>query len=398
MEHNTCRICGGSLETVLDLGDLYPSNFVSDTYHGEKYPLCLCVCECGLVQLKEAVPLDMMYRQYWYKSALNKSMIEALEDVVHDVNSKVTLNKGDVVVDIGCNDGTMLSFFDEGIVKIGFDPAYNLKEEAEKLCDVFINDYFSSTYPIEKAKVVTSIAMFYDLEDPMEFIDDIKTIMADDGVWVIQFTDLVSMLKINAFDNICHEHLEYYSLSVLCGMMRQKGLQIFDVSFNEVNGGSIRAFVSYAGMYTVNDNVERALQEEVEYMALFENPFEAFANRVEIIKKKVTGFIDDKDIFVFGASTKGNTLLQYFGLDNTKIKAAAEVNEDKFGLRTVGTNIPIVSEVELLKQHPEYFLILPWHFSATIAVKHSPYLESGGSFISPMPEPCVFTKDGVYYL
>jgi SAM-dependent methyltransferase len=401
----TCRLCGHALEPVLDVGDIYLNDFVDEGSCPVKAPLILTKCtECSLVQLRDTSDLDLLYRQYWYKSSLNKSMVAALQDIVDNIEQRVCLQPDDVVVDIGCNDGTLLSQYTNAtqLYRIGFDPALNLAEEARKHCDVFYNTYFGDTsISIPKAKVITSIAMFYDLEDPHTFVELVKQNLQRYGIWVIQFTDLLSMMKINAFDTICHEHLEYYSFNVLQELLEQHDFEIFDVEVNEVNGGSVRAYVAHRGIREVEFSVLHLLQEETLYMSSFEDPFLSFALRVNGIKSRVLNFIRDmcaegEKVFVMGASTKGNTLLQYFGLDWNDLPYAAEVNSDKFGKRTVGTNIPIISETQALDMMPGFFFLLPWHFVDILLKIHEPYLERGGQIIVPMPIPKVYQMvDGV---
>lgn len=401
-KRTTCRMDGSKLETVLDFGNLYPSNFVDENNSKVKVPLILCKgIDSNLVQLKHTIDRDILYRNYWYRSDLNASMVESLRDVVFEVQQKIKIFKGDIVVDIGANDGTMLSMFPKESITVGFDPANNLKEVASERCTYFINDYFTAeNYTLkERAKVITSIAMFYDLEDPNNFIQDIKSILTDNGIWVLQLTDLFSMLKINAFDTIVHEHLEYYSLEVLIELMKNNDMHLFDVSYNKANGGSIRAYIGHTGVRLTQDSVIKALKTEVDYMNNFDDPWMAFTERVENIKDKVTGFIYEevnkgKRIYGMGASTKGNTLLQYFNLTSKEIIAIAEVNKSKFGLKTVGTNISIISEVEALRQAPHYFLVLPWHFIDGFVENNFAYLDCGGKFIVPCPRPALITKDG----
>lgn len=393
VERLTCRLCGSSLKTVIDLGDIYLNDFVDEGEEIVSAPLTLVRCErCELVQLKHTSDLDRLYRQYWYQSSLNKSMVTALQDIVTNIESRVTLYPGDTVIDIGCNDGTLLSLYkNPNLNRIGFDPALNLADKAQLHCDTFHNTYFGDTsIQTPKAKVITSIAMFYDLEDPHTFVELIKRSLAKDGIWVVQFTDLLSMFKINAFDNICHEHLEYYSFKVLKSLFEQHGLSVFDVSTNDVNGGSVRMYICWKGKYLVQDSVSRHTLEETLYMSSFTDPFEAFAYRVENIKREVTSFLETakdegKRIFALGASTKGNTLLQYFGISTNYIDYAAEVNKDKFGKKTVATNIPIISEQDALALCPDYFLILPWHFKTGIIqnIKKAGYT---GKFIIPCPQ------------
>lgn len=401
-ERSICRICNGKLESVLDLGFLYPSNFVQDQENLERAPLVLSKCdECNLVQLKHTVELDSMYRQYWYRSSLNPSMIKDLQDVVSNIEQIIKLEDGDVVVDIGANDGTMLSLYkNKNLVTIGIDPALNLKERATNNCKFFINDYFSAAQlkAFPKAKVITSIAMFYDLENPHTFVEDIKNTLAEDGIWVVQFTDLLSMFKANAFDNICHEHLEYYSLEDLVKLLAEHQLSVFDVSYNKVNGGSLRIYVCHQNTRSLNLSVLNFLAEENEYFNSSGGTLEAFKERVQHIKYTIFEYIkqlriDGNMVALMGASTKGNTLLQYFGLDSYYIDHAAEVNEDKFGLKTVGTNIRIISQKDSMFLAPDYYFIPIWHFASNLIERNWPYLERGGKFLIPMPKPVVVSMN-----
>ena len=411
MEKNKCRVCGGETYLVLSLGEMYPSTFIKsfeDYNKLKKEPLELMQCEdCSLVQLGKAIELDDMYRQYWYRSNLNKSMVNDLEDVAESALKIHTCihTKGGVVLDIGCNDGTLFKFFPDDYFKIGVDPAFNLINEAKENCDVFINDYFSADDIDRKANIITSIAMFYDLPDPNLFVDDIRKTLADDGVWVIQFTDLYSMMKINAFDNICFEHLEYYTLLDVIQLLRKHSLEVFNVERNEVNGGSLRVYASHAGEHLIFPKAFWGLANETSFLRSKEGSIDSFRERIKTIKKSVTNFIEDevknnKIIHVLGASTKGNTLLQVLNLDKNLISYAAEVNEDKFGLFTVGSDLEIISEKESLGMNPDYYLVLPWHFRDSLLQKKGimNYLKDGGSLIFPLPVPTVLSKDGEFAL
>ncbi len=382
-----CRVCKGILKVALSLGSIAPSAFVADAAV-DSYPLQLCNCEaCGLIQLSLTLDADASYRQYWYKSALNKTMVVALHDVVQDALRHVQLNTGDVVCDIGCNDGTLLSMIPPDIVRVGFDPALNLADAARQHCSFFVNDYFSlGDFPINRrAKLITSVAMLYDVQDPDPFVADIAEILHRDGIWVVQMMDLQAMLEQNAFDNICFEHLVYYSLAHLQDLIRPLGLTIFNYSRNAVNGGSLRAMICHDGKRApvcIPDNM------------LGPVALQSFAERVDQHKQKTVDFIKTevaagKRIYALGASTKGNTLLQYYGLDSSLITKAADVNPDKWGLKTVGSGIPIADERECLAEQPDYFLVLPWHFLDDFVKRHSDYFTRGGQFIVPLPYPIV---------
>lgn len=404
----TCRLCNSELNPFIDLGKLYPSNFIKkeeNSFGYQRHDLNMKVCsKCGLVQIEDHPDLDSMYRQYWYKSSLNKSMISALQDVVSCVENKRFLNKDSIIIDVGCNDGTLLSLYkDKKIFKIGIDPALNLKEEAEKQCNVFINDYFDSTKLCEyygKVDVLTAIACFYDLPNPHKFVCGVKDLLDPEaGMFVIQYTDLLQTLKINAVDNFVHEHIELYSFKNIIDLMDEHGLRVFDVSVNDVNGGSMRAYICHkdTNFYKTSPLVETMLKEEQEFMSKFDNPFEAFKRRISVIKDITKQFITNevnsgKTVSVLGASTKGNTTLQFFNLTNEQIKFAAEVNKDKFGLKTIGTEIPIISEEEAFKLKPDYFLVLPWHFIDGFKKIHAEYLDNGGKFIVPFPEFKIITN------
>lgn len=402
-ERNTCRLCGGGLEIVLDLGLIAPSDFTDGTLEPHKVPLTLCKCtHCDLVQLKHTVNSSKMYSYYYYKSSLNASMVRALEDIMLNIRKRVWLDPNDIIVDVGANDGTLLKLFGNSprLLKIAIDPAENLAEECKQHCDIHFTNYFDLNLLrlSLKAKVITSIACFYDLEDPHKFVTDIKSILHPEGLWCLQLTDLVRMMKSNAFDNIVHEHLEYYSFAVIKKLLAQHGLEVFDVQINDVNGGSIRVFAGHPGVFKVQDTVLTQLNSEESYLSQWPDPFKAFADRVEKIKTWTNNVLYEcqmtgHTVHVMGASTKGNTTLQYFGLGNKEIQYAAEVNSDKFGKRTVATNIPIISEADSLKMQPDYYLLLPWHFKDGIIAKNAEYLSKGGQFIIPMPNPEFVPKE-----
>jgi len=403
-----CRLCNSELESFIDLGDIYPSNFIKqeeDSNNYKKLPLHMMKCsKCGLVQINEHPNLDSMYRQYWYKSSLNKSMVLALEDIVECIENKLYISDNGIVIDLGCNDGTLLSHYEnKNLFKIGFDPALNLKEEAEKQCDLFINDYFDDTKISQyygKANVITAIACFYDLPDPHKFVEGIKNLLEEEaGMFVIQYTDFLQTLKINAVDNFVHEHIELYSFKNIVDLMDQHGLRVFDVSTNNVNGGSVRAYICHKDtcFYKTMLSVDKMLKEENNFLSQFDNPFESFKIRVNEIKTICKDFIiqeisKGKTIFILGASTKGNTTAQILELNNNLIPFAAEVNKDKLGLKTIGTDIPIIAEEKAFELNPDYFLVLPWHFIESFKKIHKDYLNKGGKFIVPFPEFKIVTN------
>jgi len=398
MSEVVCRLCGGEIEVEVSFGDLYVSDFISTPDEAVKGRLDIGSCEeCKVTQLASEVDLDFMYKDhYWYRSGLNSSMIADLKDVAMSVG-KFGLEPGDVVVDIGCNDGSLFDqYVTEGLYTIGFDPAPNIFEQASSKCSLFINDYFTSTHFIsKKAKAVTSIAMFYDLPDPKKFIKEVSSILDEDGVWIIQFTDLLSMLKANAIDNICAEHLEYYRLSDVCNIVSDSGLEVFDVSYNMVNGGSVRIFVGFKGKHEVSTQLISSLLYEEIYLE--SDNLTKLVERVEEFSVAINKAIDEADglVYAMAASTKGNTLLQLLHLDSTKITAIGEINEDKFGLITAGTNIPIVPEQEVLDANPALIIVLAWHFRETFDKVFAEYIENGGKVLYPLPIPEIHSKEDV---
>jgi SAM-dependent methyltransferase len=407
-----CRVCSGPVEPVLSLGDQCVSNFLApEEPDGLKVPLDLVICgHCWLLQLKHTVPADAMYKNYWYRSGTNQTMRTALADISNRVEDLIRLKQGESVLDIGCNDGTLLgSYRTRDIYKIGFDPAENLAVSSRRVANKVLVGFFDAdTFLADpdvmklQPKIVTSIAMFYDLEDPRKFVSDIKRIMHPDGVWIVQMSYLPLMLKQNDFGNICHEHLEYYSLQSLEYLLNLHDFVVADVELNDVNGGSFRVYIRNrtADEGTFGDASYRReaearvrdLRESEANMELSKaRPYREFADRVQRIKQDLVGFVQDqvkqnKKVYVYGASTKGNTMLQYFGLDNSLIAAAADRNPDKWGKVTVGSRIPIVSEAEARAAKPDYFLVLPWHFLGEFATRERDYLSSTGRFIVPMPQ------------
>jgi len=407
----TCRVCDSALVPILSLGEQYVSDFpLPDASDGIKAPLELVLCRrCHLLQLKHTVPADNMYRNYWYRSGTNKTMRDALADIANTAEQLMHLKDGDIVLDIGCNDGTLLAAYKTGgLYKIGFDPAENLAQFSRKVAEYIVTGFFDATefehrpeLRAHRPKIVTSIAMFYDLEDPKKFVSDIKAILAPEGLWIVQMSYLPLMLKTNEVGNICHEHLEYYSLQSFKYLLDLFDFEIVDVELNDINGGSFRICIRNRGAdkTSFGDETYRALAAERVHVLHDEEiklglddirPYTEFAIWMERIKTDVVGFVKEqvsrgKTVYVYGASTKGNTVLQYFGLDHTLLTAAAERNADKWGHVTVGTHIPIVSEAEARAAKPDFFLVLPWHFLEEFQAREKDYLLAGGRFILPMP-------------
>jgi SAM-dependent methyltransferase len=408
---STCRVCEGFIEPVLTLGEQYVSDFPRpNESDGVRAPLELVLCRrCYLLQLKHTVPAEALYRNYWYRSGTNKTMREALADIANKAETLIHLHSNDTVLDIGCNDGTLLaSYKTGGVYRLGFDPAENLSPFSRQVADKIVTGFFNANefrldadLATRRPKIITSIAMFYDLENPGQFVSDVRSVIDADGLWIVQMSYLPLMLKTNELGNICHEHLEYYSLQSFEYLLDMHGFEVVDAELNGINGGSLRAYIRLRGANhaVFGDETYRALatervrtlREQEIRLGLDDKPaYTEFAARVERIKSDVVGFIKretagGKKVYIYGASTKGNTVLQYFGLDYTLITAAAERNPEKWGRVTVGTHIPIVSEEQVRAAKPDYMLVLPWHFLEEFMAREHDYLMAGGRFIVPFP-------------
>ena len=408
-----CRVCGNTkLVSILDLG----VQSLSGRFPGKDEPdppkapleLVKCMGGCGLVQLQHSVESGELYtNSYGYRSGLNQAMASHLKDMVEHIQEMVGLCKEDVVIDIGSNDATLLKYYDEtiGMQRIGIDPLgwkyldfYT--KDIRLISDYFsAENYFSVYTHKKKAKVITSIAMFYDLEAPMDFVKDIKKILHPEGVWILEQSYMPMMLEMNSFDTICHEHLEYYSLKQIDWMLKRNGLRMIDVEFNDTNGGSFRVYVCHEeASFKINEEkIQTILKEEERFDSM--QPFEEFKKNVFQMKENLgllleSILIRNKTVYVYGASTKGNVLLQFCGIDQRLITAAAERNTEKWSSRT-STNIPIVSEEEAREAKPDYFLVLPWHFKKGFIEREEEFLNSGGKFIFPLPRiEVVYKKVG----
>jgi hypothetical protein len=400
------------LKELFNLGEIYVSDFLEQDKSpiGKKIEMKLMLEEeTGAVRLEKCAPLDTMYGKYWYRSGTNLTMKKELKDIVDSISSVTKLEKDDLWIDIACNDGTLLSYLPNEIIKVGIDPADDsFKNESEKVSDLIIQDFFSadvfrkSKFGNKKAKVITTIAMFYDLENPKKFVKDITEVLDDNGIWVLQLSYTPLMIQQLAFDNICHEHIYYYSLFNIKNIFKSCGIDIVDVQLNDVNGGSFRLYC----MKEISDKSKFATQPyrdvcnfRLESLLSYEktlkldepNVWLEFFDNINKLKNETITFIKSekskgKKIWGYGASTKGNTLLQYFGLDNTLIDGIAERSPYKFGLKTIGTNIPIYSEDEMRREKPDYLLILPWHFINEFIVRENEFLQNGGKFIVPCPK------------
>jgi SAM-dependent methyltransferase len=410
IHRNTCRVCGSkALTKVIDLGEQYlQGSFVKpgkELPPLRKIPAELVRCDptrdekaCGLLQMAHSVPPEILYSAYWYRSGTNNTMRTHLKGIADDASS--ILSKPEArVLDIGCNDGTLLGFYPKSYKKFGVDPsdvAQEIGKDVTVVQDIFPSSELLARLGEQKVDIVTSIAMFYDLEDPIAFSRGIKNILSPVGIWIFEMSYMPTMLKMNSYDTICHEHLEYYSLAVIEYILKAAGMKIFNISVNDINGGSIRCYATHAENFAYKkehfqQNVKALRQEEFDLELDTDKPYRHFQDRINMHKEQLNALLkklrkEGKRIHLYGASTKGNTILQWCNIDNRMIEMAAERNEDKYGALTLGTDIPIVSEAESRAKNPDYYLVLPWHFKPEFLEREKETLAKGTGFIFPLPE------------
>lgn len=409
VHRKTCRVCGSSsLTPVINIGDQHlQGSFVKEGKElppMRRIPTTLLRCDptrdekaCGLLQMEHSVPPEILYSAYWYRSGTNQTMRNHLKDIVEQVLDLTPVTNA-MVLDIGCNDGTLLSCYPAAFNRYGVDPSDIAQEAARNhtvFQDLFPSRELAMSIGCERFDVITSIAMFYDLEDPSQFCAEIKRLLAPEGVWVFEMSYMPSMLKMNSYDTICHEHLEYYSLAVIEYILRKADLKVFRAELNDINGGSIRCFATHSNNFSFkNDEFQRQLavlrQEEFDLELDTDKPYKNFQDRINVHREELNSLLkglkkQGKKIHIYGASTKGNTILQWCGIDRRIIDYAAERNADKYGALTLGTDIPIISEQESREMRPDYYLVLPWHFKAEFVEREKETRALGTKMIFPLP-------------
>lgn len=397
-----CRVCGGDhLVTVMDLGEqaltgVFPKSKTEKVTTGP-VELVKCLGGCGLVQLKHSYELSEMYgMNYGYRSGLNASMVRHLHSKVAKILAMDVLKPGDLVIDIGSNDATTLRAYPRTQYQlVGVDPT-GVKFSSYYPAEIaLIADFFSAGVVAEKlsgrkAKVITSFSMFYDLEDPVAFAREVEGVLDDEGIWIFEQSYLPAMLRTNSFDTICHEHLEFYALKQINWIAAKAGLKVLDVEFNEINGGSFSITAAKINSHRKPDSesLNKILADEVALGLDGTKVFDDFKIRIEEARNALMNFLKEakkagKSVCGLGASTKGNVLLQYYGIDDTLVHEIGEVNEDKFGAFTPGTLIPLVREDQLLASNPDYLLVLPWHFRGFF---ESLTAMKGRKLVFPLPQ------------
>lgn len=415
-----CRVCGNTgLKPVVDLGEQYlQGSFVKEMTEKppmRKLPLELIRCDpaasedaCGLVQLAHTFPPEILYANYWYRSGTNETMRKHLRGIAEEAMAIRSGSTTASVLDIGCNDGTLLASYPAGLMKFGIDPsdiARTIEPPVKIINDVFPSHVARAELGLGNIDVITSIAMFYDLDDPVAFAREIKALLSPSGIWCLEMSYMPLMLARNSFDTICHEHLEYYSFGAIEQILSRAGLRAFKASLNEINGGSIRIWVTHAenpgyGSTTDAGYLRKLRIREFEMALDTDVPYAAFDARISRLRGKTIELLTSirsggGSIHVYGASTKGNVLLQWYGLNRLWIEAAADRNPDKNGAHTLGTDIPIIDEASSRARRPDYYLVLPWHFIAEFLRRERETVLAGTKMIFPLPELCIVDRDNI---
>jgi SAM-dependent methyltransferase len=393
---------------VIDLGEQYlQGSFVKagkESPPMRKIPAVLLRCDptrdekaCGLLQMEHSVPPTILYSAYWYRSGTNRTMRDHLKGISDEAVGMI--EKRDArVLDVGCNDGTLLQHYPKEFRKFGIDPsdvAQEIRGDITVLQGTFPSEQLDQESQGQVFDVITSIAMFYDLEDPVAFVRGIRKSLAPGGIWIFEMSYMPIMLRMNSYDTICHEHLEYYSLAVIESVLDRAGMKVVRVGMNDINGGSIRCYATHLQNFKFSKkeylrSLEALRQEEFDLELDTDKPYRNFQERINVHKAELTALLrklkaEGKRIHIYGASTKGNTILQWCGIDRFIIDYAADRNPDKHGARTLGTDIPIISEEESRAMKPDYYLVLPWHFKEEFLERERATLERGTGMIFPLP-------------
>jgi NDP-4-keto-2,6-dideoxyhexose 3-C-methyltransferase len=401
-----CRVChSDKLTAFWSMGECCIVEFplIGSERTKPLSPLTLVVCEnCWLVQLQHTTDPKYLYSEFFYRSGMNEMMRAELRDIAHAAVMEAAPAKGDYVLDIGCNDGTLLESYPAFVEhKVGIDPAKNIFDARKPWnkdwkfeCDFFNAEKALKASKGYQYKIITAIAMFYDLDDPAAFCRDISTVLHEDGVFIVQMNYLGTMLEAHGVDNVCHEHLTYFSLTSLFPVFDSIGLEIYKVEVNATNGGSLRVFVCHAGHRTIDRGVRDLLMKESDDRLLSFKPYGIFNERVQAITKKLDIWLNEiatheNAVYAYGASTRGTTLMQL--LHNADlISGVAERDPNKFGHYMIGTETPIYPEAEV-REIADYLLVLPWHFLPAIQKREHEWLLKGGKFIVPFPQPKIIS-------
>ena len=400
MQIRQCRNCESKkLLKLFSLGNLcFTGKFSPLKDNIKKKPVTLILCKnCELVQLAHNYNLKYLYGpDYGYRTGINKTMSDHVKKITEILAKKTSLKKDDLVLDIASNDGTLLNCYKKNIIKFGVDPILNKYRKNYKKVRYSISGFFSASKVKEKTKkkfkIISALSVFYDLLNPNKFLRDVKTLLLPEGIFLLEFADLASIIKYKMFDTICHEHLEYYSSKVIVDLVEKHELRVFDIKQNFINGSSKQYYICHKNSKIKSKSkiIKKTLINESKLKLNKVKTFKQFIQKINFLKTRLNNKINsikknNQNIHCYGASTKGNVLLQYFNIDNNKIGFAAERNKNKYGLVTPGSKIKIISEEHSRKMKPNYYLVLPWHFKKEILKREKNIIKKGTKFIFPLP-------------
>ncbi len=407
MRIKSCRNCfSRKIDKLFSLGNLYfTGKFLKKKLSARKGPITLIMCKnCKLVQLGDNFDKNYLYGpDYGYQTGINTTMKHHVKNIVKTLGSLVKIKKNDLVLDIASNDGTLLNFYNKNIITFGIDPLIKKFKSNYKNINYTVSNFFSVKEAKKKIfnkkfKIITALSVFYDLDNPNKFLSDVEIILDENGIFLLEFADLASIVKLNMFDAFCHEHLEYYSIRVIQQMCKKKNLRIFNIKSNNINGGSVQIFIckKNAQYRTKYKTIKKFFILEKKLKLDKKITFINFFKKMNKIKTNLLSFLlsqkkKDKTIHCYGASTKGNVLLQYFKIDNKIIDYVAERNAEKYNLFTPGSKIKIISEKDSRAMHPDYYLVLPWHFKKEILKREKITIKKGSKFIFPLPRISIST-------
>ncbi len=401
MRIKQCRNCrSNKLIKLFSLGNLcFTGKFSSPKDNIKKKPVTVVLCKsCELVQLAHNYNLKYLYGpDYGYRTGINKTMTEHVKKITKILAKKTSLKKNDLVLDIASNDGTLLNSYKKNVIKFGVDPVLNKYRKNYKKIKYSVSGFFSASKVKEKTKkkfkIISALSVFYDLLNPNKFLKDVKTLLLPEGIFLLEFADLASIIKYKMFDTICHEHLEYYSSKVIINLVKKNNLRVFDIKRNFINGSSKQYYICHKNSKIKSKSkiIKQTLMYESKLKLNKLKTFQDFIRKINLLKNRLINKIkyirkNNQNIHCYGASTKGNVLLQYFNIDNKKISFAAERNQNKYGLVTPGSKIKIISEENSRKMKPDYYLVLPWHFKKEILKREKNTLRKGTKFIFPLPK------------
>ena len=402
MKIKQCRICNSkSLRDLFSLGKMkFTGKFPKKNQRIPSGDVHLVICnKCSLVQLKDNFNLNYLYnKDYGYRTGINSTMRAHVKSVVGKISKKAKLQSRDYVLDIASNDGTLLSYYKKSINTFGIDPLVNKYKTDYKNINFKVSDFFSYKNICKvnkniKFKAITALSVFYDIKDPKIFLKDIKKVLHKDGIFNLEFADLKLILENNMFDTICHEHLEYYSVTVINNLLNKVGLRIFDHNYNDTNGGSSSYYICHDNAkFKTSKKIPMILKDEKLFKINSPKTYENFKRRIDKIKKNLIDLLkklktQNKKIHGYGASTKGNVLLQYFNINENFLDYISDRNPKKNNCYTPGTNIKILTEAKSRSLKPDYYLVLPWHFRREILKREIHMRRKGTRFIFPLPIP-----------